>query len=302
MQQPDAVRILAYFEVDRHGRAWMVGVLDHLAEIGGTGGLDGAVIPATTGGRGLPPDSLPGLPADLPLIAAPDSPDAFQVPTPLAAIYLNAGLSSQMSLVQPHLPPDVPLYLVANLLSQAGLQPLDRLAALIVEDSVLGHASENRLHLLYALRRAGLPLGYRANLGEVSHTRHAIGYGASTIVIALRQPADPSRLERGQRLEMARALREHVGALRAFGESADDPVWGASPEELDHYHAQRLSLVAARRLHRGETVTPDMVRAALLDGGIGADLLPRILGMSLAYDIPAGKPITFGMLSGKVPR
>ncbi|GEM_PF-6874957 len=302
-RQPGDVHILAYFDVDEKGQAWMTGVLDHLTEIDGLDGLDGLVLPVATGDLGLPPRLIPDLPGGLPLIIAPDTPDTLRAYQGTASgVYLNAGLSTQLALIQPDLLSGVPLYLTVNLMSRASLRPIEGLAAMIVEDTGLDPASDGRLHLLYALQPLGLPLGFLANLGEIGVTRHAIGYGASTIVIALRQPSDLSRLERGQRMETARRLREHISALRAFAVGPCDPLWEASAEELDRYDLQRLSLVAARDLKRGEVLTADMVRAVPPYGGISADLLPHIVGLRLAYDLPAGKPITFGMLGGEAPQ
>jgi hypothetical protein len=65
---------------------------------------------------------------------------------------------------------------------------------------------------------------------------------------------------------------------------------------LDMLRKGRNTLVAARALHPGQTITADDL--ALKVGGLGIDALhkDRVLGCGLCYPVQAGDDITFGFL------
>jgi hypothetical protein len=293
------LRILIHVDVHSSDLDWLEGILIHLEEVGGMAGLDGIVLPIASGGLSveLPLAILSNLSLQLPLIIAPSMPDIIGlVPIPYQGIFFNGALSTQIDLIKPVFEQAQDIYLTANLLRRAALPDLASITALVVEGATSRGDVERRLRILYTLRDSGLPLGYQVETGDEIQSRHAIGYGATTLVLRLTPPASGAILERGQRLETARHLRDEVTRLRSFAASSIDPLWSMTPDELDRYDNMRLSLVAARDLKKGEPLTADRVRTARSRGGISPDLLPQLIGLLLAYDLAEDKPITFGML------
>lgn len=90
--------------------------------------------------------------------------------------------------------------------------------------------------------------------------------------------------------------------LEALSEAPDGGGWAAvyfRPSRLavlDAERRRRVTLVAARALRAGETLTDaDMVESRAGEG-VDAGLRSRLVGRGLAYDLAAGQPVTFGML------
>ena len=216
-------------------------------------------------------------------------------------LYLNAGLSESFRWVLGEIPPGRALYLVANLLSRADavelLQSNVIVKALIVESLARVKRARPKFKALTLVRSWGFPVGY---LCPGSRARDeapvAIGLGASTLVISIRGKTPRVSAEGSVTRTIPGVICNWITAIRRFEASLDEAMLRILPAEHDLYDLQRPCLVAARDVRSGEVLSREMLIVATPYQGLSPDLLPHILGSRLAYDVPQGQSITFGML------
>jgi N,N'-diacetyllegionaminate synthase len=137
----------------------------------------------------------------------------------------------------------------------------------------------------------GVPVGF---------SDHSIGFDASLAAVA----RDACLLERHLTLDRTRRgpdhavslepdeLRELVRRVRAIEVALGDGRKAPQPAEHDTCAVARRSIVAARALAAGETLTADALVAKRPGDGLSPALLPELLGARLARSLAADEQLT----------
>ena len=89
-------------------------------------------------------------------------------------------------------------------------------------------------------------------------------------------------------------LRSLVESVRIVERSLGTSLLGPTASETEGRREYRLSVLAARDLRAGERVTAQDVRVGRPGTGVPVKDKERILGLALAVDVPAGRPLTEG--------
>jgi hypothetical protein len=189
--------------------------------------------------------------------------------------------------------------LTANALSRsdldlyAGWFPSERLVLVYrhgapepVERDVL----RTMLALMKLQRLGTVPVALAASPRHLDVATLALAWGATAVLWEVAVAAGVAAPTVAQVKTATAELRR----AEAFLESAE--LVDMDAEDWDAIESEAASLVAARAIHRGETLTADMVRAEPPYRGVSPSLLPRILGSRLRYDMAEGESVTFGML------
>jgi N-acetylneuraminate synthase len=151
------------------------------------------------------------------------------------------------------------------------------------------------LRFLERLKGFGVPVGYSGHERGIAIPLVALTLGASiiekhiTLDRTLPGPDHPASLEPGG---FQRLVRDVRNAERALG-SYDKHL---SAMEILNRQVLRKSIVAARDLPRGTTVTRDMTKVIGPGKGLTPQRLDELLGVTLERDVKAGEFFTEGDL------
>lgn len=146
-------------------------------------------------------------------------------------------------------------------------------------------------------RRFRKPVGYLGNEAGHEWCLVAAALGAEviekrfTLDAALERPQHGASLTPQSMAVLASQLRDVGDATAAAGARV------VMPEELDLLAAEGQSLVARRRLKRGARLKMSDFEPRAPLGGLSPRLWTWVEGRTLAYDLAAGEPLTFGMLA-----
>ncbi len=149
---------------------------------------------------------------------------------------------------------------------------------------------------LAALRRLSRPVGYRDSTLDPGPALVAVAFGAVvvekrlTLNRGLVGPYHATSLLPNELGELVRRVRELEAVLGA------DWIPDPSPAEMDELEWRRVSIVAARPIARGTTITPDMLTLKPPFRGLSPRLLHFLVGRRALYDIPEDEYVTFGMV------
>jgi hypothetical protein len=187
----------------------------------------------------------------------------------------------------------LPALLEVNLLSAAGIEEAsDRFSPgqlTLMWGQIGPRASAletvEDLFALVRLRRYGRPVGYVGIGSDPLTIAVAIGFGAVVLDTPLGKTGPAGEAVHFPNL---------VGRLPSAQEDSIRELLRAS--DLDVVDELRPSLVAARRIRKGETLTPGMVACKAPFRGLSPALLPLILGHRALYDIEQDEPLTFGLI------
>lgn len=219
-------------------------------------------------------------------------------------LFFDAASATNHPLVQEAAKHSVRTYLTINALSR---RDLDRLVVQFSPGSLVlvwdgRHSSQDNatvdilsLHQVAKLKRAyDLPLAYLGQFHKVE-TLLAFVLGAGTVInsLDLRFVGELGRVDT-QGLVLMEEFMKQVEEIRA--DCIADHWPSPSPEEWDIIENGMTSLFAAHFIQKGETLTPKMIEVRAPYQGVGASLLPRLIGCKAKYDIQPGDAITFGLL------
>jgi len=152
------------------------------------------------------------------------------------------------------------------------------------------------LHAMKTLRQEfGLPTGF---------SDHSVGIEAAIAAVALGAVAIEKHftLDRTMDGPDHRAsvepdeLKRLVEAVRLANEALGDGIKRPAPCELPNLPLIRRSLVASRKLRKGETLTRDMISIKRPAQGIEPKKLAAVIGRRLACDLEDDQPITWDCL------
>ena len=154
------------------------------------------------------------------------------------------------------------------------------------------------LRAMETMRRAtGLPVGYSDHTLGVEVALAAVALGAViiekhfTISRALPGPDHRASLEPHELHALIRGIRSVQSAL---GHGRKEPA----PGEADVARVARRSLVAARDIHPGTTITRDMVAILRPAGGLSPMMLGQVIGRRAVIKIQAGEQLSMAGLEG----
>lgn len=142
----------------------------------------------------------------------------------------------------------------------------------------------------------GVPTGYSDHTEGIEVAVAAVALGACviekhfTLDRSLPGPDHRASLEPAELAALVRSVRN---VERALGHGRKEPVAG----EADTAAAARKSLVAARDIPRGTTLTEELIAIRRPGTGLPAATRPQLLGRRTRQDIPAGTLLTLEMLA-----
>ncbi len=148
----------------------------------------------------------------------------------------------------------------------------------------------------YLGHRYGCEIGYLGFEEGIYAALVAYTLGATiiektfTVDRHLRGPGHASSLDREDLKALVQGLFALESSLKPPGPRQLLPV------ELETFTNQRCSLVAARPLKAGTIIRADMVKVKRPVRGISPQLLSRLEGRRLLYDLSVDAPITFGVV------
>jgi sialic acid synthase SpsE len=149
---------------------------------------------------------------------------------------------------------------------------------------------------LASLIRFGRAVGYTDGSLDQTPALMAVALGATVIEKRLtldRTAAGPDHrhsLLPGELAELVARVRELEARLAA------ERVPETAPEVLDDLEWRRVSIVAARPIARGTTITNDMLALKPPARGLSPRFLGTVVGRPALYDIAEDDFITFGMV------
>ena len=149
---------------------------------------------------------------------------------------------------------------------------------------------------LASLARFGRPVGYADGSLDQTPALMAVALGATVIEKRLtldRTGAGPDHRQSllpGELAELVTRVRELEARLGA------SRLPETAPEVLDELAWRRVSIVAARPIARGTTITSDMLVLKAPSRGLSPRFLGAVIGRPALYDIAEDDFITFGMV------
>jgi sialic acid synthase SpsE len=159
--------------------------------------------------------------------------------------------------------------------------------------------SEMNLRAMDSLRECfGRPVGLSDHSLGIEISIAAVARGATMIekhlTLDKRLPGPDHRasLDSSEFARLVRAIRSVEAAL---GDGEKRPM----PSELDARRVARKSLVAARPIRAGETLTADLVAIKRPGSGISPADLPRVLGRIVRRDLAADELLDWAALGGQ---
>lgn len=222
----------------------------------------------------------------------------------LYGLFLDAASATSADLIQEAIKCSLPTYLTINALSR---REVDRLIAQFPTGSVVivwegRHSSQRNstvdmisLHQVAKLRRLfDLPVCYLGRLDRIESLL-AFVLGAGTVITTL-DPRFVMEISRVNTQSLV-LIEEFIKQVEEIREDCTASQWPSpSPEEWDIIENGMTSLFAARFIHKGETLTHKMIEVRSPYQGVGASLLPRLIGCKAKHDLQPGDAITFGLL------
>jgi sialic acid synthase SpsE len=145
------------------------------------------------------------------------------------------------------------------------------------------------------IRAFGTPVGWSDHTTGVSCDIAAVALGACaiekhyTVDKSLPGPDHHYALLPDELAAMVRAIRETEKALGS-------PMKGTTEAELELYRLARRSLVAAKAIKKGETITEDALTVKRPGYGIHPQFIPTLIGRTAARDIEPDDVITWDMM------
>jgi sialic acid synthase SpsE len=140
-------------------------------------------------------------------------------------------------------------------------------------------------------------VGYLGNEEGVESSLAAYAIGASliekpfTLDRHLRGPFHAVCAGREELRSLVRSMRSLEKSLRPVSERK------LLDTELENFTRQRVSLVASQDLKAGTVLQLDFIAIKAGLAGISPRLLNDVVGKRVIYDVPAGAPITFGVVA-----
>ena len=149
---------------------------------------------------------------------------------------------------------------------------------------------------LASLIRLGRPVGYADGSLDQTPALMAVALGAT--VIEKRLTLDRTAAGPDHRHSMLPGeLAELVGRVRELeARLAAEKLPETAPEVLDELEWRRVSIVAARPIAQGTTITSDMLALKPPSRGLSPRFLGAVVGRPALYDIAEDDFITFGMV------
>jgi N-acetylneuraminate synthase/N,N'-diacetyllegionaminate synthase len=144
--------------------------------------------------------------------------------------------------------------------------------------------------------RFGCPVGLSDHTIGDEIALAAIARGASLLEKHFTLDATLPGPDHRASLEPA-ALAALIRRLRAIESSLGDGVKAPTPAELNTRDVARKSVVTTRALPRGTVLQPEDLTVKRPGTGIAPAELPRIIGRTVARDLPADAPVTWDDLS-----
>lgn len=187
-----------------------------------------------------------------------------------------------------------PVLLEVNLLGSAEIEAAARqfapgqLTLMWSQLAPCGSALETveGLFALIRLRRYGRPVGYVAASVAPLVIAAAVGFGAAVVDVPLGETSEVSGT--------AESIGGLVARLERLREDGEGTFLRSS--DLDLVDEQRPSLVAARPIRRGETLTVEMLAVKPPYRGLSPGSVGRVVGRRALYDLAQEEPITFGVI------
>lgn len=143
------------------------------------------------------------------------------------------------------------------------------------------------LFALVRLRRYGLPVGYVGMDWDPLAVAVALGFGAVVLEAPLDDP-DRTPVWGGA---------DAPGLAARLQQAQQDPDGEfLRASDLDLVEEARPSLVAARPIRRGETLTAEMIACKPPFRGLSPGLLSLVIGRRALYEIAQDEAITFGII------
>jgi len=157
-------------------------------------------------------------------------------------------------------------------------------------------AGETNLRAMDTLREAfGLPVGLSDHTVGIAVSVAAVARGAC--IIEKHFTADRSLPGPDHRASLSPPeLRALVDAIRTVEAALGDGEKGPTASEVDTRRVARKSLVAARAIASGETLTPELLRIKRPGTGISPAELSRALGRKVRRDLAADEVIDWAAL------
>jgi N-acetylneuraminate synthase len=136
----------------------------------------------------------------------------------------------------------------------------------------------------------GLPVGYSDHTLGIEVALAAVARGASVIEKHFTLDRTMPGPDHAASLEPAE-LKSMVAAIRTIERALGSPAKGPGPEELKNLPVARRSLVAARPIRRGETITREMLAEKRPGTGVSPMEAWSLLGRPAARDYLADEMI-----------
>lgn len=156
--------------------------------------------------------------------------------------------------------------------------------------------SEMNLRAMDTLRRAfDCPVGLSDHTLGIEVAVAAVALGASIIEKHFTVDRNLPGPDHGASLEPA-GLRRLVASIRVVESALGDGVKRPTPSEIETRSVARKSLVAARAIRAGETLTPDAIAIKRPGTGIAPADLPKALGRPVRRSLAADEVIEWEAL------
>jgi N-acetylneuraminate synthase/N,N'-diacetyllegionaminate synthase len=155
---------------------------------------------------------------------------------------------------------------------------------------------EANLRVMHTLRQAfDLPVGYSDHTVGLPIATAAVALGAVVIEKHFTLDKDLPGPDHAASLEPG-DFAQLVAAIRAVERSLGNGIKQPTPVEMENRRAMRRSLVANCAIPQGTIIDPSMLAMKRPGTGLGAELIPYIVGRHVRRDIEYNEQITFDLL------